>query len=194
MSTTTTHRPASQPQIDLIKTIGREARQMAGTDENRNALLDIFRDHIQEHGYGDAEQASGWINALKECKRNWREEDRAKPRTSRAAAATTASEPDAGMYCKGDTIYRVYLGQKSGRMLVKQLVGDETHGYSYEYLGAAAYRLPQDASPLPLEEAKKFGRMTGTCCVCARRLDNPESVDAGIGPVCAGRMEDGSFN
>lgn len=88
-------------------------------------------------------------------------------------------------------IYRVYLGQKSGRMLVKELTGDPASGFSYDYVGAAAYKLPGDARPLPLEEAKQFGKMTGHCCVCARRLDNPESVDAGIGPVCAGRMEEG---
>lgn len=28
----------------------------------------------------------------------------------------------------------------------------------------------------------------GRCCVCSRPLTNPESIDAGIGPECAGRM------
>lgn len=28
----------------------------------------------------------------------------------------------------------------------------------------------------------------GTCCRCGRRLTTPESIEAGIGPVCAGRM------
>ncbi len=27
----------------------------------------------------------------------------------------------------------------------------------------------------------------GKCCVCARKLTTPESIAAGIGPVCAGR-------
>jgi hypothetical protein len=32
------------------------------------------------------------------------------------------------------------------------------------------------------------GRRTGICQVCNRKLTNPKSVSAGIGPVCAGRI------
>jgi hypothetical protein len=28
----------------------------------------------------------------------------------------------------------------------------------------------------------------GRCCMCARPLTNPESIDAGIGPECAGKL------
>lgn len=123
------------------------------------------------------DRASAWIESLL-----------ALPNKPRHGKTNERDEPAAGMYRNGEYIYRVYLGQKSGRMLVKELVnsGDE---YRYEYLGAAAHKLPADAQPLPLDEAKAFGRMTGTCCVCARRLDNPESVDAGIGPVCASKFD-----
>ena len=31
-----------------------------------------------------------------------------------------------------------------------------------------------------------FGGATGTCRICGRTLTNPDSVQAGIGPVCAG--------
>jgi len=108
------------------------------------------------------------------------------PRAARRPHAQL-SEPEAGMYRNGETIYRVYFGQQSGRMLLKRIVVDTgtESGYSYEYVGAAAYRLPPTATPLPLDEAKAWGRMTNTCCVCAKRLDVPESVDAGIGPKCA---------
>jgi hypothetical protein len=82
------------------------------------------------------------------------------------------------------TIVRVYLGQRSGKMLAKKLVTDGDH-HEYEYMGKATRFVKADTAKLSLEEAKEFGRMTGTCCVCARRLDNPESVEAGIGPVCA---------
>lgn len=102
-------------------------------------------------------------------------------------AAPKADEEIAGMYRDGEgTILRCYLGQQSGRMLVKAL-REQDGEYRYEYLGAAT-RFLRGAERLPLAEAKEFGRMSGTCCVCARRLDNPESVDAGIGPVCASRV------
>lgn len=112
-----------------------------------------------------------------------------------------ADEPEAGMYLGGDgTVYRVYLGQQSGRMLVKRVVvtaeaeygpdGEVARfgGYGYEYLGAAQRVLPADATPMPLAQAQEWGRMTATCVICGRRLDDPESVDRGIGPVCWGRL------
>lgn len=126
------------------------------------------------------ETASKWISRLLDL-----------PKKNGNGSNGSRPEPEAGMYRAGETIYRVYLGQRSGRMLVKMVVGDQETGYNYEYVGAAAYKLPKDAEPLSLDEAKAWGKMTGTCCVCARRLDNPESVEAGIGPVCAGRMTEG---
>lgn len=40
---------------------------------------------------------------------------------------------------------------------------------------------------LSLEEAKEWGRKTGVCCVCGAELTNPESVAAGIGPICSSK-------
>lgn len=102
--------------------------------------------------------------------------------------ANTNSEPEAGMYRLADgAIVRVYLGQNSGKMLAKQLVSEGEH-HSYEYMGKATRFVDSTTAKLTLAEAKEFGRMTGTCCCCARRLDVPESVEAGIGPVCARKL------
>jgi len=38
----------------------------------------------------------------------------------------------------------------------------------------------------PLEEMKLYGRRTGNCCLCGRTLTNESSIEAGIGPICAG--------
>lgn len=40
----------------------------------------------------------------------------------------------------------------------------------------------------PLAAAVKYGRLSGRCCSCGRDLTNPDSIDAGIGPVCAGKL------
>ena len=37
----------------------------------------------------------------------------------------------------------------------------------------------------PKEAMARYGRETGTCGVCSRPLEDPESVARGIGPVCA---------
>lgn len=134
-----------------------------------------LHDRIVDADFTMAE-ASAQIDHLKSCPRKQRK---------------TQAEPEAGMYRLDDgTIVRVYLGQQSGKMLAKRLVEtpEEQHTHEYEYMGLAVRFVKPDTARLSLEEAKKFGRMTGTCCVCARRLDNPESVEAGIGPVCASKF------
>ncbi len=92
----------------------------------------------------------------------------------------------------GDHLVRVYLGQQSGQMLVKRIHfeqdGDEKT-VSYEYLGSARKVLTPEATPerLSLEEVGSLGKTFDHCLACGRRLDDPESVDAGIGPICAKR-------
>lgn len=40
----------------------------------------------------------------------------------------------------------------------------------------------------PLEAAVKYGRLTGRCSCCGRRLDNKISIDLGIGPICRAKF------
>lgn len=37
----------------------------------------------------------------------------------------------------------------------------------------------------PTEVARAYGRKTGACCCCGRELTNHESIELGIGPICA---------
>lgn len=37
----------------------------------------------------------------------------------------------------------------------------------------------------PKGEAIAYGRRTGNCCICNRELTNKESIEMGIGPICA---------
>lgn len=40
----------------------------------------------------------------------------------------------------------------------------------------------------PLAAAVRYGKLTGRCCSCGRELTDPASVEAGIGPVCIGKL------
>jgi hypothetical protein len=40
----------------------------------------------------------------------------------------------------------------------------------------------------PRAAAVAYGRLTGTCCICGRALETESSVEAGIGPICAGKF------
>jgi hypothetical protein len=59
----------------------------------------------------------------------------------------------------------------------------------YHYLGAAARHLPTTARRLSLAEVGAMGKTFDHCLTCGRRLDDPESVDRGIGPVCAKKYD-----
>jgi hypothetical protein len=40
----------------------------------------------------------------------------------------------------------------------------------------------------PMAAASAYAQITSSCSVCGKHLENQDSVDAGIGPVCAGRI------
>jgi hypothetical protein len=123
---------------------------------------------------------------------------------------------EAGVYEHEGELFRVYLGQNAGRMLVKKIVfssydphpldSDEMFenwndfggeiaaaqmdarlktDVEYEYVGAASRVMNEDWKRLSLDQVGKLGISSGHCLICGRRLDDPESVDRGIGPVCA---------
>ncbi len=39
----------------------------------------------------------------------------------------------------------------------------------------------------PLKYMKDYGKKTGECACCGRELTNPDSIELGIGPICAKR-------
>lgn len=171
-------RQATQKQFDFIKRLLAE-RQLDAELQN---WVNVAREAATK-GHLSSSRASQLIDALL-----------AAPKAQ--AEQSSAEEPQAGIYrmpFPGNGLYRVYLGQQSGRMLVSQIVGsssDELGGTTnvrYEYLGAAARKLPAEAERMTIEEVGALGKTWDTCLICGRRLDVPESVDRGIGPVCAER-------
>lgn len=124
----------------------------------------------------------------------------------------TAQTPvtlEAGMYQMDETIYKVQLAvHGSGNPYAKRLVktdrcrecdgveeydhdGVTGHKYdpkwTFEYAPGAIRELRPEHR-MTLEEAKAFGALYGTCCVCGRTLTNETSIEEGIGPICGGRV------
>lgn len=110
------------------------------------------------------------------------------------ATAVPTAAIEAGVYINDTTgvILRAYLGKQSGRILCKEVVKVEgaepgEREYELEYRGQADRFVTADFRRMSLEEAKAWGRTTSHCCACGARLDDPASVDAGIGPICAAK-------
>lgn len=160
-------RPATEKQFAFIKKLLSE-RELDSLLENRVARL---REKAAKGQLGSL-SASDLINDLL-----------AAPRKA-STDTDTAPAVQAGVYRAGSLLVRVYLGQQSGQMLAKR-VDVEDGSVSYEYLGLARKVLSTDSVRLSLEEVGQLGIQSGTCLICGRRLDDPESVDRGIGPVCA---------
>jgi hypothetical protein len=159
---------ATPKQIEFINSL-KTSRDL---EDFATALaLDLSR-QLWKRGEFTKEAASATIDALKAAPRKTAEPER--------------PEPEAGVYRDGDRLFRVYLGQNSGKMLVQEIKGD-TGTIDYTYLGLAVKHLPASATRLGLEEVGALGKTFDHCLVCGRRLDVPESVDRGIGPVCAAK-------
>jgi hypothetical protein len=102
----------------------------------------------------------------------------------------TLSEPvyvsETGMYRVNGRIYKVLPSRSSERHYAKELVGEGDGTYRFTY-APGAMRLIRAEHRMTDEQAREFGRTTGICCVCARLLTDPKSIEAGIGPVCSGK-------
>jgi hypothetical protein len=74
------------------------------------------------------------------------------------------------------------------------------YGIQPKYLGkvtrkALDSRLPDDVKAIimaaasdPLTAAIRYGKVSGECSCCGRELTNPESIERGIGPICADKF------
>lgn len=101
-----------------------------------------------------------------------------------AADAARAAQIEEGMYNHDGQIYRVQRSRESGNLYAKKL-DSTTQKFAY---APGAMRSIVATDRMTIEAAKSYGREFGVCCVCARELSNPVSVEAGIGPVCGSRV------
>lgn len=68
----------------------------------------------------------------------------------------------------------IYLGKvKDGRFMRSRECDDATE------------KRVCDVAANPSEAAVAYGRRTGNCAICARELTRGDSIDRGIGPICA---------
>jgi hypothetical protein len=99
-----------------------------------------------------------------------------------ALVVTPKEEMTEGMYIRDGVIYKVQMGSK-GYLYALVLSG----AGKFEFVKGAIRRITP-ADRMTLEEAKAYGKETHRCCVCGIELTNPDSIEAGIGPICAGKF------
>lgn len=147
---------------------------------------------------GKCTECGGWVEAeagylTKDAAGKWAAEHKDGEHKAAATTAAPAAEIEVGVYDLGGRIFRAYYGRQSGNILCKEVVkvGLYENGkdeYELQYRGMAS-RFLGGARKMSLEEAKTWGKTTESCCVCGAHLDDPKSIDAGIGPVCGAKFQ-----
>jgi len=115
---------------------------------------------------------------------------------------------DLGMYQVGETIYKVKFNKTGTHKYVEKLHISQSHVWDadaqgwklqpkgkFAYANSMIYTLTSEhkmdeAAAKKFHDATKakYGVSYGFCCVCGKLLTVKKSIDAGIGPVCAGKL------
>lgn len=162
---------ATEPQMNFIKSL---KEQRDTTSKEAVFALDTCQ-RLWDLGCFDKQAASALIDVLK-----------SQPRLETGSGKITTPAPE-GMHLLDGVIYKVQRAiYGSGNLYAKRLVQDGDD-WAFEYAPGIVKQLSEDTR-MTLDEAKAFGALYGTCCVCGRTLTNEASIEAGIGPICAGRF------
>lgn len=196
--------PASQRQLDFLRslreeiarlknaTVALEAQVTGDALANWISTADVAADKAKCSK--KIEEAIAWRDRLRVEAKELRAQA---PRTADEAAVGGRREVTEGMWIVGDLtdghvgnlarIFKVQQALDSDRLYAKELIrteGDSEHD-SFVYTPGAMKTIAQFGRKMTLDEAKQYGALYGTCCVCGRRLTNEKSIAAKIGPVCA---------
>lgn len=117
---------------------------------------------------------------------------------SASVGISTTPVPEFGYYEVGDMLYCWNEFKQAHKKVTKlmKLISVQTYSYKtgqYEtkgkwiyagYTNSAKSKLA-GATKMTLEDAIAKGKTVGFCIVCGKTLTKTESVEAGIGPICA---------
>lgn len=110
------------------------------------------------------------------------------PKTS-TPSTPTHSVPNGIHYAHG-IVYRVReskAGHQYAERLLTQIEREENEGKAWLYEGRKPLAGLSADTILTFQQAKAYGKAYGICADCGKLLSNPDSVEAGIGPVCASK-------
>lgn len=176
MATTTTKpkNPATPKQLAYIKTL---MHKVYGQNADEAFLVFIEREP-------DVKTASAKIDSF----RSFLDSKTETPKVS----TPTGTVPN-GIHMIDGFIIRIRTsksGNQYAERLLTQIEREEAKKQTGEdtmwlYEGRKGMKGASAATLLTLEQAKAYGKAYGVCAKCGALLSDPDSVEAGIGPVCA---------
>lgn len=175
-TTTTTGNTATQKQIQFIQRLQAE-RDLTST--HFESCLTLMR-MAWGKGQFDKRAASVLIEELLTAPY--------KAKDDTAPEAYQPAELEDGFYGFNGLIVKVQHGKESGRQYALVMEpGERGERGSWVY-GPGVVRDLTPAHRLTTEDAAAFGHVYGICGICGATLTDPESIERGIGPVCAGKL------
>lgn len=93
----------------------------------------------------------------------------------------TSTTSKIGFYVCNAGVFKVVKAKTGSHEYALKLNEDG----KWDYAPGAIKNLRPETK-MSLEYAAAYGRRTGRCMVCGRTLTKKDSIDAGIGPICAG--------
>jgi|SRR3954470_23758336 len=87
-------------------------------------------------------------------------------------------------------VWKVQFNQAQTGMYALKRINKKKYEYTTGAIKTLTPEMFVSINPLDitLEEAKAYGRKTGTCYMCSRELTKQESIDKGIGPICESKF------
>lgn len=183
MMTTLASRPATEPQINYVRSLIARRDTSAVSDMVRIINQKIDDDKLT-HG-----TVSSAIDALLKLPLKIELAQRDASALERIAVATI--QIPEGHYAIGPIdatkFYKVdkpSKGRWAGRTFLSIQASDVCHPIkNHEERRYVFETIAQD----PRAAAIRYGKELGRCSICHRTLTDPDSINAGIGPVCARR-------
>lgn len=182
---------ATERQINALINMG--AKKLIGDAVVRHLTVDIpvqdIVDRATSGKFVTKGEASKGLDFL--FRAGWKPREAAPVPASVPQTARKAPVTQDGMYHLGDRIVKVQKSRQGDRLYAKELVQVEGRRgeteFAFEYAPGLIGKLSA-GDRMTLEEAKAFGKLYEWCCVCGTRLTDEKSIDAGIGPICGGRV------
>lgn len=111
----------------------------------------------------------------------------AKAKIAHTTASAAIASIDEGIYIvpdKGADLYYQVVTSESGHRYAKKF---DRYSNTYQYSPGGIRVVSAKGRKITLSEAMEFGKAVGKCVCCGRTLTNPDSIKAGIGPICASK-------
>jgi|ADGO01.1.fsa_nt_gi hypothetical protein len=191
MIDTMTARTGNEDLLDLVPDNAtpdlrspRQRELMASLVEQLRQLDPELANQAEQY---EARMAGKWTPGRNGNASRWIDRLIAKVRELRKARPVVEIED--GMYILDGVIYKVqHAVHGSGSQYAKRLVaGAPGERATFVYAPGVVRKLRPEHR-MTMDQAREFGALYGTCCQCGRVLTNEDSIEAGIGPICASKL------